>query len=228
MPKLVVKSRYGTIPNDVLNSKLSFKAKGLYAFIQSKPDGWKFSAERIKKTSGDGLTRIKSGLKELETVGLLKRIKYKDQKGHWEWDYVLLEKPPVENQPVDSEPVDSELVETLPNISKQEVVKKRSKKEVVNSEPSSQEIVTIIDLFIVFNKAGKSWYGNKTQRASIKRLIEEYGAENVMKAVKILPEVNTRPYFPTITTPHMLEQKWTQLESALLKFKEANNKEVVW
>ena len=56
MGKLIVKNRYGTIPNDLLNStKISFKAKGLFAYIQSKPDNWEFSAERISKQVKEGL-----------------------------------------------------------------------------------------------------------------------------------------------------------------------------
>jgi hypothetical protein len=64
------------VANSILNDKnLSFKAKGLFAFIYSKPSGWDFSAERIAAQSGDGETSVTSGLEELESRGYLVRTK---------------------------------------------------------------------------------------------------------------------------------------------------------
>jgi len=98
MGKLIIKRRYGTIPNDLLNSiDISFKAKGLYAFIQSKPDSWEFSAERIAKQVKEGLPSIISGLKELEIYGYLVRHRYQNNRGFWIVDYLLYEIPNEEN-----------------------------------------------------------------------------------------------------------------------------------
>ena len=49
------------IANDLLNDKLiSFKAKGVYSFLYSKPSGWYFSEKRISdvliKASGFGFS----------------------------------------------------------------------------------------------------------------------------------------------------------------------------
>lgn len=66
------------IANDVLSTRdLSFKAKGMYAYLFSKPDGWDFSGERIIKESKDGKDAVYSGLAELESVGYLIRKKLK-------------------------------------------------------------------------------------------------------------------------------------------------------
>ena len=65
--KINIANRFGVIPNELLNNpNVSFKAKGLYAFIQSKPDDWDFSAERIATQTSDGRDAIRSALKELE------------------------------------------------------------------------------------------------------------------------------------------------------------------
>lgn len=62
------------IPNQILQSKnLSLKAKGLWVYLNSKPDGWNFSAERIAAEQNDGRESVKSALRELETAGLLER-----------------------------------------------------------------------------------------------------------------------------------------------------------
>lgn len=98
MGKLIIKNRYGTIPNDLLNSiHISFKAKGMYAFIQSKPDNWEFSAERISKQVKEGLPSVISALKELENFGYLLRNRYQNNKGFWVVDYLLYEIPIEEN-----------------------------------------------------------------------------------------------------------------------------------
>lgn len=65
--KISVPDKYGVIPNHILRDKrISLKAKGLWAYIQSKPDNWDFSAERIARECTDGKDGIRSGLKELE------------------------------------------------------------------------------------------------------------------------------------------------------------------
>ena len=117
MGKLYVKNRYGQIPCNILNDKtISIKAKGLWVFIQSKPDGWNFSAKRISCQLKEGIDSVKSGIKELEKNGLLKRRKTKNHDGRWSGcDYFLLEKP--EKQSVENQPTENQLTENTLNIS---------------------------------------------------------------------------------------------------------------
>lgn len=66
------------VANEILNDpKLSAKAKGLYAYLYSKPDGWDFAGERIAKDFSDGRLSINNGLKELEENGYLLRERQK-------------------------------------------------------------------------------------------------------------------------------------------------------
>jgi len=55
------------------DSRLSFKAKGILAYLLSKPDNWKVMVVDLIKVSTDGQRAIYSGLKELETYGYMKR-----------------------------------------------------------------------------------------------------------------------------------------------------------
>ena len=89
----LLKNDYTQVPNSIIGSKeLSFRDKGLYAFIQSKPDGWSFSAKGISSQSGDGLHSVNAGLKSLENSGYLQRQKYQDKEtGFWGIEYVLYE-----------------------------------------------------------------------------------------------------------------------------------------
>jgi len=61
------------ISNAVLYSpNLSFKAKGLYAYMLAKPDGWNFSARRIAEETKEAEKSIRGSIKELIDIGLIK------------------------------------------------------------------------------------------------------------------------------------------------------------
>ncbi|TXH52969.1 MAG: DnaD domain protein [Desulfurellales bacterium] len=119
---------YTTISNVVLNDvALSWKAKGLAAYLFSKPDEWKIQREHLAKQSEDGISAVRSALQELEKFGYLVRQKTHGEKGIIEWEYILHEepqnreplkekggvrkkkgaKPPVENPPVENPPVEN-------------------------------------------------------------------------------------------------------------------------
>ena len=103
MSKLIIKDKYGIAPNELLNDeKLSLKAKGMFVFLQSKPDDWKFSVKRIGGQNLDGKSSIGVALKELEKYGVLCRKSTKDSNGKWNgFDYVLSEKPFTEKPSAD-------------------------------------------------------------------------------------------------------------------------------
>lgn len=62
------------VANEVLNDpNLSAKAKGLYAYLYSKPSGWDFAIDRIAREFTDGRRSINHGLQELEQNGYLLR-----------------------------------------------------------------------------------------------------------------------------------------------------------
>lgn len=67
-----ITNSYTVTPNHILNNKdLSFKAKGLWAYINSKPEGWDFSVDRIALATKEGVKSVRSGLAELREAGLL-------------------------------------------------------------------------------------------------------------------------------------------------------------
>lgn len=135
MAKLRIESRYGIVPNNVLNDKnLSWKAKGLFAYIQSKPDNWDFAVNRITRDSKDGKDGTASGILELEKVGYLARKKFKNDKWQWDIEYTLYDQPIPENperetipeNPATENPV-TENPETNKNINtNKEIVKKNN------------------------------------------------------------------------------------------------------
>lgn len=92
-------------------------------------------------------------------------------------------------------------------------------KEKNTSETGSQEIPLVIKSFEGLNPASKKFYGIPTQRKACADLIETYTLERVISVIeKTLPKTNSIPYFPTITTPLQLFDKWATLESKIKQY----------
>lgn len=131
MSKIRITNRYGVTPNSLLNNEeISLKAKGLYAFIQSKPDDWDFSALKISSQCKEGLDAIRLAIIELEKFGYLVRQKNHNEKGFWEIDYILYETP-IKEEPTLENPTK----DNTQNNSKKDLSKKESSnKECEKSE----------------------------------------------------------------------------------------------
>lgn len=70
---------FAQVANQVLNdSRLSWKAKGIFAYIQSKPEVWDFSSDRMAEDATDGRKSTLAGINELIEVGYLTRKKNAD------------------------------------------------------------------------------------------------------------------------------------------------------
>lgn len=81
---------YTVTPNEIINNEnLSLKAVGLWSYINSKPDGWNFSAKGIASQVKDGVRAIGSGLRELEAEGYLERRNVHNDDGFAGTDYYL-------------------------------------------------------------------------------------------------------------------------------------------
>lgn len=137
--KLKIKNRFWIIPNNVLNDEnISWKAKGLYWYLQSKPDDWNFSAERISKEAKDWLDSTKSGIQELEKAWYLDRKKFKNKKWQWEVEYTLYDIPfdgktAVENPMWKNEEKEKTTVEN-PSVENPPINKKRISNNIILSK----------------------------------------------------------------------------------------------
>lgn len=79
-------------PNKIINSdRLSWKAKALWIYINSKPEAYDFAVERIIKETKDGEKATRSGLKELVENGLLKYQAKGDGIKFTGQDYILFD-----------------------------------------------------------------------------------------------------------------------------------------
>lgn len=96
----VKKTDYTVIDNNIFkNQKLTLKAKGMICTMLSLPDDWNFSEEGLTSLSNDGISSVRSTLKELMEYGYLKRERNRDAKGILrDYVYTIYEEPTSENQ----------------------------------------------------------------------------------------------------------------------------------
>ena len=92
------KANYTVIDNHVFrNAGLSLKAKGLLCQMLSLPDNWEYSLEGLVTLASDGISSVRSALKELENQTYFKRQRlYKNGKVSGV-EYIISEMPMCEN-----------------------------------------------------------------------------------------------------------------------------------
>lgn len=99
------KQRDYTVMNNTFlrDNKLSWKAKGLFAYILSLPEDWKIYLNELQTHATDGETSLRSAIKELTDNGYIVQKRLKDDKGRWaSYVYQIIENPFVENLNVDN------------------------------------------------------------------------------------------------------------------------------
>jgi hypothetical protein len=97
------------------NPKLSWKAKGLLAYLLSRPDNWVVRFGDLVKRAPDGAHTIRQAMKELKTAGHVKVTTERDGGRITRWIYEVFEAPPVSTSPdVENQQVEILQVENLP------------------------------------------------------------------------------------------------------------------
>ena len=75
---------YTRVPNALItDTRLSVGARLLYCYIASRPPGWKFSPPIMAHEMGIGGDWLKTLLRELEALHLLKRERLRGADGRW-------------------------------------------------------------------------------------------------------------------------------------------------
>lgn len=97
MARLIKKDRgnYTNISNVLVRDKrLSWKARGIFIYLWSQANEWQFYVSEIATHATDGERALRSGIKELETYGYLKRVHSHSDSGSFDgMDWVLSDHP---------------------------------------------------------------------------------------------------------------------------------------
>ena len=86
---------YSIICNEIYkNKKISLKAKGLLSLILSLPEDWDLTIKGLEAICKEGVSSIRSTMKELRLNGYISRLCKRDTKGIIVgWDITVYEKP---------------------------------------------------------------------------------------------------------------------------------------
>lgn len=100
----------------------------------------------------------------------------------------------------------------------------KRKKKVFN--PLGKDV---IKAFEEVDPKNKTYYGNTTQRSACDFLLSEYGMEKILKAIKILPQINQKKlYVKQITSPWELKENWVKLGNAIKQQKSDTKNQVAF
>ena len=75
------------------NPKMSLKAKGLLAYLLSRPDNWEINMHHLVKQSKDGESATRAAVKELQTLGHIEAVEIRDKGKFNKVIYIVKELP---------------------------------------------------------------------------------------------------------------------------------------
>ncbi|ANC11220.1 MULTISPECIES: DnaD domain protein [Bacillus cereus group] len=109
-------NNYSVINNTGLKDKrLSWKAKGILAYILTLPDDWVFYREELSKHAKDGINSLRAGMQELKEYGYIKRFPVRDEKNKIvRWETIIYEIPVDDYPPVENPPAGKPVAGNLP------------------------------------------------------------------------------------------------------------------
>lgn len=100
------RQNFTVIPNEAIDDeRMSFRARGLLAYLLSRPDGWTTSAERLASVATEGRDAVRTALREIEDAGYLRRTVSRVG-GRFASDWQVVDEP--ERETSDGEPGESE------------------------------------------------------------------------------------------------------------------------
>lgn len=148
-------SNFSVISNGFLNDKLlTFKAKGLLAYLLTKPNHWKVNVTHLSKVSKDKKDAVYAMIGELVKAGYIKKIADKNPKGQFtSIDYIVFEFSPLRDYPETDNPEQEEPERGKPEHSKDSGKKKLRKEktegmlpaEPVSEKTSYQKFIDVYD-----------------------------------------------------------------------------------
>ena len=84
---------YAILRNEtVRDHALSYRARGLLAYLLSMPDDWVTSSERLQGANTEGRDAIRTAIKELEAAGYMRLEKHQDDRGRWSTRWIVYDK----------------------------------------------------------------------------------------------------------------------------------------
>lgn len=170
----------------IKDKRLSLKGTGLLVTMLSLPDYWDFSEAGLAAIVKDGLSSVRSGLKELEELGYLVRTRTRNENGQFldcEWEILAVpiscDEPQLENRTLDNPKLDSTHNKTTKESTTKESNTKEYKKEeketlnaIIESYTPNEELQQALKDFLKHRKTLKKPMTNRALKMLLSHLDE--------------------------------------------------------
>jgi DnaD/phage-associated family protein len=177
------KTNFTIISNVGMNDeRLSFKAKGLLAYLLTKPDDWRVNERHLETVGPDGVTAVRAALKELELCGYLQRDRERDDQGLFVWTSIVYDEPCVDNPSMDKPSVDNRTLVSTEETSTDGVKTEKKAVEAAATAPT----------------VGEAWADNMPGLMTpmilsrLEELEKEYSEREIVGAIEIAVKRNKR------------------------------------
>jgi DNA-binding HxlR family transcriptional regulator len=203
----------------------------IYGFEHMREEGHCFASnETLGRIAGISPRSVANNLTQLEKYGYIERI-FKDKKKRNRIEIKALISFKSRARTIRSSVIDDTQLGDTHDTQLGEQIEKRDIKKNITPAQGAEKFTKLgadlIKALEAIDPKNKNYYNNTSQRAAADFLIAEYGFDEVVKRIGVLPKTNKIPYFPTITTPVQLRDKWVQLQDAVdRKRGEVANKKV--
>jgi hypothetical protein len=92
---------FSIINNEIIrNQQLTYRARGILAFLLSQPDHWRTNTDRLAYPNTEGRDAIRSAMNELQLAGYVVLVKRQRANGQWLSEWLVYDEP-AQNRSVD-------------------------------------------------------------------------------------------------------------------------------
>lgn len=162
----------------IRDASLSWKARGIFTYLWSQPKDWDFYETEVMRHATDGRDGLRSGLKELETAGYLKRLRTRNENGQlsgsdWEISDEPMLASPVSDKPMLENPMLDEgtLLNTNPLSTNQ--LNTNNTKDTLSGKPDLTWVVAVRVISHLNEKTGRHFRDTPTNRRLIMSRVKE-------------------------------------------------------
>ncbi|MCL0330576.1 DnaD domain-containing protein [Apilactobacillus xinyiensis] len=146
-------SNFTHIKNDIFNTEkhdeintLTWKAIGIFTYMWHLPDDWEFYEDELASHVKDGKAGLRSGLKELEQAGFIKRKWKRNADGKFaSYDWILCEAPFCDFPKTGKPKTDKPISDNRKLLSTEGTKYLNNKVLSSSSEPDFQKIFTLFE-----------------------------------------------------------------------------------
>lgn len=196
-------SNYVVMNRTALNDKrLSWKAKGIMAYLLSMPDDWVFYMDELVTHASDGKASFRSGFNELKEHGYVERVPIREGQRIVRWETIVHEVPKkslltdfqeVENQEVDFQEVENPTLLNTDNNQVLNIPSTDNNSTTTNTADRSQEIFQAVQENIRYNLS-------PIEIETIEYWIKDYPHDLILEAIRraVLSNRATLRYIETI------------------------------